>query len=176
MLKTAILSVLLLAGIRAFAAEPETTIIFVNAAETEATPSPDPGLSTEGQQEAAALTSALRDIPVDAIYTIFQNRGVQTVTPLSTAKNCHLEYYRPAPDAEALEAMMGSLVKQNAGKTIVICGDPENIPAMLRQLGVKAKDLKTLYDKGYGQGLVVKVSGRNTVVAQKLNMNIQKNV
>lgn len=72
--------------------------------------------------------------------------------------------------------MLDCIVKQNKGKTIVICGNPENIPAMARTLGVKAKSVKALYDKGSGRFLIVEVHGNNNAVAQKLNMNIQKKV
>ncbi|MBC9928813.1 hypothetical protein [Chitinophaga qingshengii] len=176
MLKTAILATLLAAAIPAFATGPEkvTTVIFVNAAEEEATPSA--GLSTEGQDQARMFTEALRHIDVAAIYTIYQNKAVQTVGPLSELRQLHPVYYWVTRDSETRECVLDCIVKKNKGKTIVICGNPENIPAMARSLGVRAKAVKTLYDKGSGQFLIVQVLGNNTAVAQKLNMNIQKKV
>ncbi|PSL43772.1 histidine phosphatase superfamily protein (branch 1) [Chitinophaga niastensis] len=177
MLKTAIIATLLASGVQAFATEPDvTTIIFVNAAEVETSPSADPGLSVAGLEQANQLTTSLADVDIATIYTTYANRAVQTVTPLSKARQRGLDYFRINDDPELMNSVMKDMLKRNKGKTIVICSDPENIPAMVRHLGVRGKDVKTLYDKGCGQVLVVKVSGNNTAVAQKLNMNIQKKV
>lgn len=176
MLKTAILATLLAAGNVAFATGPEkvTTVIFVNAAEEESTPSA--GLSKEGRDQTRLFTDAVRHIDVTAIYTIFVNKAEQTVAPLSELRQLRPVYYWVTKDQETLDCVLDCIVKQNRGKTIVICGNPENIPAMARSLGVKAKTVRTLYDKGSGRFLVVRVLGNNTAVAQKLNMNIQKKV
>ncbi|WP_212004128.1 hypothetical protein [Chitinophaga sp. HK235] len=176
MLKTAILATMLAAGLSSFATGPEkvTTIIFVNAAEEEVSPSA--GLSPEGQDQAREFTDALRHIDVAAIYTIYVNKAVQTVTPLSQLRQLNPVYYWVTKDHETADCVLDCIVRQNKGKTIVICGNPENIPLMARCLGVKGKTVKTLYDKGSGRFLIVKVMGNNTAVAQKLNMNIQKKV
>jgi bisphosphoglycerate-dependent phosphoglycerate mutase len=176
-LKTAIMATLLATGLQSFATGPEvTTVIFVNAAEVESSPSADPGLSATGQEQANQLSVSLADIDIATIYTTYANRAIQTVTPLSKARQRELDFFRINDDPELMNSVMKDMLKLNKGKTIVICSDPENIPAMVRHLGVKGKDVKTLYDKGCGQVLVVKVSGNNTAVAQKLNMNIQKKV
>lgn len=176
MLKTAILATLLAAGSAVHATGPEkvTTVIFVNAAEEEATPAA--GLSAEGRDQTRLFTEALRHIDVAAIYTLYVNKAVQTVAPLSELRQLHPVYYWVTKDEETRNCVLDCIVKQNKGKTIVICGNPENIPAMARSLGVKAKSVRTLYDKGSGQFLIVEVHGNNNAVAQKLNMNIQKKV
>ncbi|CAL1518063.1 histidine phosphatase family protein [Chitinophaga sp. MM2321] len=177
MLKTAFLAVMMAAGTQTFANGPDvTTIIFVNPAEVENSPSADPGLSTAGLEQADQLAASLQSEDIAAIYTTYVNSAVQTVTPLSRTKQCSLDYYRITNDPELVESVLKDMIKKNKGKTIVICGDPENIPAMARHLGVKGKEVKTLYDKGCGRFMVVKVNGNNATVAQKLNMNIQKKV
>lgn len=177
MLKAVLIAALLATGIQASAADPETTtLIFVNAAEMEASPSPDPGLSTTGAEQAKLLASSLAGTDISAIYTTYVNRAVQTVTPLAKDHQQKLDYFRLNGDPELTSSIIRDMVKKNKGKTIVICSDPENIPAMMRQAGVRGKAVKTLYDKGCGQVLVVKLSGSNDAVAQKLNMNIRKKV
>lgn len=177
MLKTLFMATLLATGTQVFASEPEvTTIIFVNAAEVETSPSADPGLSASGQEQAGQLVTSLQGTDISAIYTTFLNRAVQTVTPLATAHQQKLDYFRLNGDPELTSSVIKDMIKKNSGKTIVICSDPENITAMIRQAGVRGKDVKTLYDKGCGQVLVVKRSGNSPAVAQKLNMNIQKKV
>ncbi|MEC5144357.1 histidine phosphatase family protein [Chitinophaga sp. 212800010-3] len=177
MLKTILMATLLAIGSHSYASDPETTtLIFVNAAEVEGSPSADPNLSTNGQEQAAQLAASLDGTEIAAIYTTFMNRAVQTVTPLAKARQQKLDYFRFTGDPDLTSRSVKDMITRNAGKTIVICSDPENIVAMLREAGVKGKDLKTLYDKGCGQVLVVKHSGGSQVLAQKLNMNIQKKV
>ncbi|MDR6567592.1 Broad specificity phosphatase PhoE [Chitinophaga ginsengisegetis] len=177
MLKAVLMATLLATGTPVSAAEPEvTTLIFVNAAEMESSPSADPGLSATGLEQATQLASSLEGTEISAIYTTYLNRAVQTVTPLSKAHQQQLDYFRLNGDPEQTTATLKDMIKKNKGKTIVICSVPENITAMLQHAGVKGKIMKTLYDKGSGQVLVVKHSGNNTAVAQKLNMNIQKKV
>ncbi|MBS0031940.1 histidine phosphatase family protein [Chitinophaga sp. 22321] len=177
MLKTLFMATLLATGTQVLATEPEvTTIIFVNAAEMETSPSADPGLSTTGQEQATQLVSSLQGVDINAIYTTFLNRAVQTVTPLAQSHQQKLDYFRLNGDPELTSSIVKDMIKKNSGKTIVICSDPENITALIRQAGVRGKDVKTLYDRGCAQVLVVKRTGNSTPVAQKLNMNIQKKV
>ncbi|SEW50248.1 histidine phosphatase family protein [Chitinophaga arvensicola] len=177
MLKAFIMATLMATGLSVSASEPEvTTIIFVNAAEMESSPSADPGLSPGGQEQATQLASSLEGTEIAAIYTTFLNRAVQTVTPLSKAHDQKLDYFRINGDPDQTSSTFKDMIKKNKGKTFVICSDPENITAMLQHAGVRGKVMKTLYDKGCGQVLVVKYNGTNTAVAQKLNMNIQKKV
>lgn len=177
MLKAVLMATLLATGTPASATEPEvTTLIFVNAAEVESSPSADPGLSAAGQEQASQLASSLEGMDISAIYTTYLNRSVQTVTPLSKAHQQELGYFRLNGDPDQTMAVIKDMIKKNKGKTIVICSVPENITAMLQHAGIRGKTMKTLYDKGCGQVLVVKHSGSGAAVAQKLNMNIQKKV
>ncbi len=177
MLKAVLMAALLATGHPVSATGPEeTTLIFVNAAEVESSPSPDPGLSATGQEQASQLVSSLEGMDISAIYTTFLNRSVQTVTPLSKARQQQLDYFRLNGDPDQTTAVLKDMIKKNKGKTIVICSVPENITAMLQHAGVRGKTMKTLYDKGCGQVLVVKQREGNAAVAQKLNMNIQKKV
>jgi hypothetical protein len=177
MLKAVLMAALLAAGTQAPAADPvTTTLIFVNAAEMEASPSPDPGLSAAGMQQANLLAASLAETDIGTIYTTYVNRAVQTVTPLAKAHHQQLDYFRLNGDPELTTSIIKDMIRRNKGKTIVICSDPENIPAMMRSAGVRGKAVKTLYDKGCGQVLMVKLNSGSGAVAQKLNMNIQKKV
>ncbi|MET6997431.1 histidine phosphatase family protein [Chitinophaga defluvii] len=176
MLKTTLFSVLLAAGMQAFAAEPEvTTVIFVNPAEVIESPVTDPGLSANGKEQAVNLSTSLQSTAVAAIYTTYLNRAVQTVEALSKSKQVPLDYFRDTDDPEMIKSIIAAMVKKYKGKTIVICGDARNIPVMAKSLGIKTKDIKEVYDKTCGEALMVKVGDR-TAVAQKLNMNFQKKV
>ncbi|QJB37509.1 histidine phosphatase family protein [Chitinophaga oryzae] len=67
-----------------------TTVIFVNAAEEEATPSA--GLSEEGQDQTRLFTKVLRHIDVTAIYILYMNKAMQTAAPLSELRQLHPVY------------------------------------------------------------------------------------
>lgn len=176
MLKTTLFSVFMAAGMQVFAAEPEvTTVIFVNPAEVIESPVNDPGLSANGKEQAANLSTCLQTTEVAAIYTTYLNRAVQTVEALSKSKEVPLDYFRDTDDPEMIKSIIEAMVKKYKGKTIVICGDAKNIPLMAKSLGIRTKNIKEVYDKTCGEALMVKV-GERTAVAQKLNMNFQKKV
>jgi phosphohistidine phosphatase SixA len=176
MLKTALLSAILVAGTHVFAAEPEvTTIIFVNPAEVIESPVNDPGLSDKGKAQAADLSASLQGTEVAAIYTTYLNRAVQTMEILSKTKDVKLDYFRDTDDPEMIKTVLDAMVKKHKGKTIVICGDVKNIPLMAKSLGIRTKNIKEVFDGRCGEALIIKVSNR-AAVAQKLNMNFQKKV
>ena len=87
-----------------------------------------------------------------------------------------LDYFKLTDDPGQAAGVFNDLIKRNKGKTIVMGSDPGNITAMIYHTGLRGKGIKTLYGKGCGQVLVIKQSGNNAPVAQKLNMNIQKKV
>jgi hypothetical protein len=176
MLKT-LMAILFAAGTLAAKADPEeTTIIFVNSAEMETSVSPDPGLSQAGKEQAAQLASSLEGTEIAGIYSTYANRSIGTVTPLAEKRQQQLQYFRLNGDQELTSTVFKDMIKRNKGKTIVVCGDPEHIDAMMRAAGVRVKDARSLHDKGSGQALVVKVNKGKPALAQKLNMNIQKKV
>jgi hypothetical protein len=177
MLKTLMMATLFASSVLAAKADPEeTTIIFVNAAETETSASADPGLSANGESQAAQLVTSLDGMDIASIYTTYSNRAVATVTPLAEKRQQKLEYYRLNDDQELTSTIFKDMIKKNKGKTIVICGDPEQVVTLIRESGIKGKDLKTLHDKDCGKAWVVKVNKGKPSVAQTLNMNIQKKV
>ncbi|RFS19543.1 hypothetical protein DVR12_23215 [Chitinophaga silvatica] len=177
MLKTLMMAVLFAAGTLVAKADPEeTTIIFVNSAETESSPSSDPGLSTNGQDQAKSLVDVLEGMEIANIYTTYANRSVATVTPLAEHRKQKLEYFRLNGDQELTASILKDMINRNKGKTIVICSDPELVASLIREAGVKGKDAKSLHDKGCGKALLVKVNKGKPAVAQTLNMNSQKKV
>lgn len=176
MIKQLVLPLLLLAGLYVRAAGPETTIIFVNPAESETSPVPDPGLSAGGREQAAALQNALAGTAVSVIYSTYSNCAVQTVEPLAKERGMELNYYRATEDAGILQSVMEDILKKHKGKTVVVCAPPRVIPVMARFAGIRPRDMKGSYDKGNGRGWVVKIPDQGQAIAQKLNMNIQKKV
>lgn len=176
MIKQLLLPFFLMMGLYAQAAGPETTIIFVNPGEAETSPVPDPGLSAGGREQAVALQNALAGIPVTVIYSTYSNCAVQTVEPLAKAKGMELNYYRATDDASIIQSVIEDILKKHKGKTIVVCATPKLIPVMARFTGIRSRDMRGLYDKGDGRGLVITIPEQGQAVAQKLNMNSQKKV
>lgn len=179
MFKTAILCVLLAGGMSipaVTAAQEPTTFIFVNPAEQDSSPSADPGLSETGRGQAAMLIDYLQDQHVEAVYASYTNCAMQTVRPLTESLRQQLMHFKDTDDIPLMENTLQAMIKKHKGKTIVICGNPKNIRLMALSLGIKGKNLKTLYNSACGEGLVIKVTEGGTAVAQKLEWNSRKKV
>lgn len=153
-----------------------TTVVFVNCAET-ASGDAGPVLTATGREQAGQLALFLRDMTVEAVYSPFAGCLKQTVQPLAESKKTTVRYFRDASETDpaVMEHILKEMLKQHAGKTIVICAPPKSILKMAGMLGIREKELKP----GMGlfeEVLIVNVFYPGEAVAQKLNMNFQKKV
>lgn len=109
-------------------------------------------LLPEGYARAEVLAWMLRDVEFDAVYSTDYKRTRMTIKPLAD---------RQSLDMRILDPRMrraGSTIrsKDQAGKTLLMCGHSNTIPSLLKELGVEIPE-KIL--KGYDDLFVV-VLGR----------------
>lgn len=123
---------------RAAAQEP-TVVVLVRHAEKAASGGDDPELSPEGSARAAALAEALADAGVDVVVVTQRRRTGLTAEPLARARGL-------APEVVALgggEAHVRSVadaVRRHAGRTVLVVGHSNTVPAIVGALGGPALD------------------------------------
>lgn len=119
--------------IRAFTdgvAMPATTVILVRHAE-KADDGKDPELSEAGRQRAVALAKALRFLPIDAVWHSEYRRTAATVLPLCEARGLQPTEAKAADTA----GLVRTLQRLPAGRTVLVCGHSNTVPAMAQALG-----------------------------------------
>ncbi|NUO65449.1 MAG: hypothetical protein HOQ30_15380 [Gemmatimonadaceae bacterium] len=144
-----------------------TTVYLVRHAEKADTTS-DPVLSEAGTRRANALADSLARTTIDAIVTTQLQRTKLTadavarragITPVVIPAGGPL-------DAHAA-AVAGTVLNRFAGKTVLVVGHSNTVPAIVRALGVS--EPVTIADPEYDWFFVVKVQpdGRATLVRSK---------
>ncbi len=125
----------------------QVTVLIVRHAEKEASSSRDPELSAGGNARAEELNRMLKKVHIDEIYSTPYKRTRNTVAPVAERLGIDIKSYDPAAqDKFATE------VKSASGKTILISGHSNTIPALLNLLTGKQeyKDMpETEYDNFY---------------------------
>ncbi len=103
-----------------------TKIVIVRHAEKANDGSDNPSLTEAGQERALRLSRLLGDMQVDKLYSTKYKRNVLTLMPLSKLKGLNIDIY------EAHDKDFSSWVlKENAGKNIVICGHSNTVPVLV---------------------------------------------
>lgn len=148
-MRTLVLFLLIFVAQELSAQDSLTTVILLRHAEKAADGSQDPELSSEGKARAERLASVLGRTDIHKIYSTNYKRTRNTVTPLSIKKNVSVETYNPS-DMNAIKQM----IESNAGKTIVIVGHSNTIPALANFL-IGEKRFADFKDTEYDNLLIV---------------------
>lgn len=139
-----------------FEAQATTTLIFVRHAEKASVPEADPGLTDAGQARARALARVLHDVDVvagvDAIYTSQFRRAQRTAAPLANA----LELDVNVADADAVAALMESILRKHKGEIVLIVGHSDTIAPMIAELG-GSKKLPEIVEDEYDNLYIVTI-------------------
>jgi len=135
----------------ASAAQAETTVVLVRHAEKEASESSDPPLSEAGRRRAAALSHALGETPLEAVYITQYRRTRETVQP-TAAEHELTPIQREAADVEATAS---AILREHAGARVLVCGHSNTVPDLIRALGVET-DL-TLSEEEYDDLFIVTI-------------------
>jgi broad specificity phosphatase PhoE len=134
-----------------------TTVIVVRHAE-KVDNSEDPALSPVGQARAAALAVALRDAGVHAIYTTQYQRSRDTAAPLARLLGLSpVVVETGGPAAEHGQAVAARVLGQEPGRTVLVVGHSNTVPAIVRGLG--AADVGSIADDEYRDLFIVKIAG-----------------
>lgn len=127
---------------------PPTTIIFVRHAE-KVDDSRDPQLSAEGHLRAGRLAEMLKETPVEAIFSTNYYRTRDTVGPLSTQKGLEIQLYDPRNPSH-----IATILSENKGKTIVICGHSNTVPFGVNELLGETR-FEALDESDYGNLFII---------------------
>lgn len=115
-------------------AQASTVVIVVRHAE-RAPGSGDPPISDVGQQRAAALTEIGKLTGVSAIITTQLQRTRQTAAPLAEALKITPVVVPAQSDLAKHAAEVAAAVRQQVGKTVLVVGHSNTVPAIVAALG-----------------------------------------
>lgn len=150
------LILMLLAG-AALAQEKPTTVILVRHAE-KATGQGDVELSEAGVKRADCLANALADSKIDMVLTTEYKRTMNTGAPVAKKLGVTASV---VPGAK-MDVLIDE-IKKNAGKTILVVGHSNTVPAIVKKLGGGDYTITdSEYDKLY---IVTLANGGATTVA-----------
>jgi phosphohistidine phosphatase SixA len=109
-----------------------TTLILVRHAEEDRTKEEIP-LTQAGAQRAKDLAWVLENVKIDAVYSTPTDRTRSTARPMAEARGLSTNPYSYA-NYEELQPFLDSILKKRRGKTVLISGHSDDVPAMLAML------------------------------------------
>ena len=145
----------------------ETTVLLVRHAE-KADTTRDPVLSAAGTRRADALADSLARAKVDAIVVTQFQRTRLTAEPIAQRLGLTPVVIPAAAPTEAhAAAVAGMILNRFAGKTVLVVGHSNTVPAIIHALGVS--EPVTIADAEYDAFFVVRVApdGRATLVRSR---------
>jgi phosphohistidine phosphatase SixA len=131
-----------------------TTYFLVRHAEKDLS-DPDnqnPKLTEAGKIRSENWAKMLVDTPVDMVYTTNYIRTRKTAEPIAKNKKLELALYNPRNLYDS------RFQKKTKGKTVVIVGHSNTIPALVNKIIGKEK-YSTIDEKIYGKLFIIKITG-----------------
>lgn len=123
-------------------------VVLVRHAEKAAEPANDPSLSDEGRGRAEALLAVLADAGVGAVVVSPFNRTRETAAPVLRAHDLTAVEVPIGRDlASHIQAVVDAVRAQPPGKTVLVVGHSNTIPAIVTALG--GPQLPDLCDNQY---------------------------
>jgi broad specificity phosphatase PhoE len=116
-----------------------TTVILVRHAEKALTPGDDPVLDSIGQRRARALARALLHTKVDAILVTQYQRTRLTAEPVALASGVTPRVVDTRAGGAAHAMAVADAARAEVGKTVLVVGHSNTIPAIVRALGGSAE-------------------------------------
>lgn len=132
-----------------------TTVIIVRHAEKAATPANDPPLTPEGEARAQALAEMLRHANIGAVISTPFARTRSTVAPVATARGLTIETVPVAGAITAHAAAVAEAVRRHSGKTVLVAGHSNTVPAIAAALG--APRLPDICDEVFDEVFIVQL-------------------
>ncbi len=130
------------------------TAVIVRHAERADTPADNPGLTPAGQARANALVDVARKADVTAIVTTQLLRTRSTAEPTAKALGITPEVVSSSEPGHV--AKVAAAVRAHKGKTVLVVGHSNTIPAIVEALG--ARDSVAICEMEYDKVFVVKVT------------------
>ncbi|MEW5927029.1 MAG: phosphoglycerate mutase family protein [Gemmatimonadota bacterium] len=133
------------------AAQEPTVVVLVRHAEKAAAGGQDPELSEAGTARARALAATLEDAGVDAVVVTDLRRTRLTAAPLTAELKLDPEVVPAGAPNHA--GAVADAVRRHAGKTVLVVGHSNTLPAIVAALG--APPVGELCDHEYSNLFVV---------------------
>lgn len=158
-------------GSQGWAQEKEpTTIILVRHAEENRSLDSIP-LTTQGSARAKELARVLKEVKIEAVYSTDTLRTRSTAGPVAESKGLRLNFYEYKKYTD-LQPFVDELLKKYQGKTVLIVGHSDDVPAMesmLRKEGGSIDDVFAIPKLVYDDLFIVFVpaNGKRTVLNLK---------
>src|SRR5690606_24438347 len=125
---------LICAGCAAAADETSQVVLLVRHAEKAQEPADDVALTAEGSARAEALAAALVHAQVDAIITTQFRRVRETAEPLAKRLGITPMVVEAGSDTGAHARAVADAVRR-AGRTVLVVGHTNTVPAIIAALG-----------------------------------------
>lgn len=163
---SALIAIVLLAVLAVFVASmTTTTVVLVRHAEKELGTIEDPPLTPEGEQRAQLLARMFggRDGAgrISGIFASDTRRAQRTAAPLADRLGLAVTTIK----GDDYETIISKISSEYRGKTVLVVGHSNTVPALVRQLG-RVEDVAEIPDAEYGTIYVVTVPtlGRPSVL------------
>ncbi|WP_445710561.1 phosphoglycerate mutase family protein [Flavobacterium sp.] len=140
-----------------------TKIILLRHAEKEKDGSKDPKLSKQGMLRAEKLNFMLSDFSIDKLFSTAYIRTQKTLGAISQSRNITISNYE-ARDKNFAE----QLVRNEMGKTIIVAGHSNTIPALVNVL-IKEDKYKDLSEEEYGKLWILTFSNEELIDCSLFN-------
>ena len=121
----------------------------------------DPDLVMEGVLRAARWSSIFNRIDFDIIYTTDYKRTRNTALPIAEQKKLPLTFYSP----NGFDSV--DFVKNNFGKTVLIVGHSNTVPAMVNAL-IGGKQYKQIKEINYTNLYIINITESGEIIHQLL--------
>ena len=159
-----IATLLLLGAVQASAAcaaapraeRARATVVYLVRHAEKADTTRDPALSAAGEARAQALSAALQDAGVQAVVTTQLRRTALTAAPLARSRALTPEVVETSAQAHP-EAVARLVRERHAGKTVLVVGHSNTVPAIVGALG--GPRLPDLCDAEYSRLFVLVLDG-----------------
>jgi broad specificity phosphatase PhoE len=115
------------------------------------------------------LAHVLRDLPVDALFASQFRRTGQTLAPLADRLELPITVAPLQPDdlTGSLTALARRILAEYQGKTVVVAGHSNTVPALIEALGVAGAPALTEQD--YDDLFVVTAGGGHPAAVMRLH-------
>jgi broad specificity phosphatase PhoE len=111
-----------------------TTVVIVRHAEKDVTGGTDPPLSVAGTARAAALSHVVESVGVEVIFATEFQRTQASVAPTAA----YLGITATVLSKADVEGLVRSITSEHKGKTVLVAGHSDSVPAILQALGISA--------------------------------------
>ena len=136
------------------------TIVVVRHAEKSTDHPTDPSLSALGRERAQALSEALKDAGVSAIYATQYKRTRQTAEPLAQRLGILVMEREVSSTPTYAADLARTVLAESAGKTVLIVGHSNTVPQIVQALSGSA--VPAIEDREYDHLFVVVIPKSGT--------------